>query len=197
MRKIRGFRLKIPHKDFRRRARKIVDLNALGLADDRSIELAIKDFLARVRPAVIFDSFGPESETAELSSMPGLAHTLGLVSLGPDVGPMVAEAGTTSESRGKLLELMVSSAIDQAVQFVIGLLKEEVEAERCQLSPIQHLRDADAEAVLRALDGGKIGMALEAGRLTPERSTAFCLTWLAKPRRARKPRPKAPSGRKR
>ncbi|MFH1724156.1 MAG: hypothetical protein ABII00_05980 [Elusimicrobiota bacterium] len=195
MRKIREFNLRLPFKEIRRRARQAADLNAMGL-DDPKLQLLIEVVQRRLRPAVIFASFGPESrETAALAPIPGLAHTLGLATLGPDIAPLIAETRTENEQRGGLLELVAAVALERAVQFVTGLLRDEVESERCELSPIQHLDEAEAvSAVLERLGGGKIGLKLEAGRLSPEHSTAFCLSWIARKGRRRKSKTRASSG---
>lgn len=201
MRKIRDFRLRISHKELRRRARSVVDLASLGLSedrrDDRKFEVLVDAFSARLKPAVLFESFSSEStETAELSPLPGLAHTLALITLGPGAAEAQAEARTESEARGKLLDLMALMAGEEAVQFVANLLKDEVEEERCELSPIHYLSDPEALSLaFRKLDGAKIGLSLEAGRLLPEGSAAFCLSWVSRGR-SRKTKAKPQAGRK-
>jgi len=203
VRKIRDFRLRLSHKELRRRARTAVDLGSIGLSEDRrddpKFERLVDGFCSRLKPAVLFESFGPDSpETAELSPLPGLAHTLALATLGPCAGELVAEARTESETRGKLYELMARMAGEESVQFVTGLLKDEVEEERCELSPIHYLTEAQALALaFQKLEGSKIGLSLEAGSLHPAFSAAFCLSWISRGRSrkskpgARKPPPQA------
>lgn len=197
MRKIRNFNLRLPFKEIRRRARKVVDLDALGL-DDPKFYTLLTDVQRRLRPAVIFDSFGPESEdTAALAPLPGLAHTLGLATLGADVASLLSEERAKGEERGRLAELIASAALERTVQFVVGLLADEVEAERCELSPIHHLNEPEAVgAVLEKLGGSKIALTLEAGRLDPEFSTAFCISWIAKKGRRKHSRARVSAGRK-
>jgi hypothetical protein len=184
MRKIRGFRLRLPVKETRRRARKAVDLDALGLADEARFARYLDDFSGALSPAVIFDSFGPESmDTEAFAPVPGLAHTLGLATLGPGIGPRAAEERGRGEARGKLYDLCAGLALEASVQFVIGLITDEVEAERCDLSPIQYLTDGEALGLAtEKLAGSKIGIKLEANRLVPEYSAAFCLSWISRRR---------------
>ncbi|MFA5139479.1 MAG: hypothetical protein WC728_09635 [Elusimicrobiota bacterium] len=184
MRKIRGFRLRLPVKETRRRTRKAVDLAALGLAEEPRFSRYLDEFSASLQPAVIFDSFGPESmDTEAFAPIPGLAHTLGLATLGPETSQKAAEERGRGEAHGKLYDLCAGLALEASVQFVIGLITDEVEAERCDLSPIQYLTDAEALGLaLEKLEGSKIGIKLEANRLVPEYSAAFCLSWISRRR---------------
>jgi hypothetical protein len=197
VRKIRDFRINLSHKELRRRVRTAVDLCALGLSDERRLEAEVHSFASKLRPAVVFETFGPDSaETAGLSPIPGLAHTLGLATLGPTVSQALDEARTESEPRGRLYGILAAMALEHAVQFVAGLLREETEAERCELSPLHVLSEPAAIGLAhRRLEASKIGVSFEAGRLVPEHSSAFCLSWISR-RGSRKPRPKAPADRK-
>lgn len=187
MKKIRDFRLKLHFKELRRKARRQLDLDAMGL-DDPAFVALLERAEAALSPAVIYESFGPESEeTARLAPLPGLAHTLGLATLGAGADSWAAELASRSSEHGRLAELLLSGALDQTVQFVLGLLKPEVEAERCELSPIQLVAEPEALGAVHAkLEGGKIEVALEAGRLVPSRSAAFCLSWIKQRRGASK-----------
>jgi hypothetical protein len=209
VRKIRDFRLRLSHKEVRRRARSVADLESIGLGlaeerfrrDDPALEKLVDAFCRRLKPAVLFESFGPDSpETAALSPLPGLAHTLALTTLGSGAGEAVAEASTENKTRGKLYELMARMAGEEAVQFVTGLLKDEVEEERCDLSPIHYLTERqDLNLAFEKLGGSKIGLSLDAGGLHPVFSSAFCLSWISRGRSKKaKPGAKTPpqAGRK-
>ncbi|MFH2204671.1 MAG: hypothetical protein ABIJ96_16275 [Elusimicrobiota bacterium] len=195
MKKIRNFNLRLHFKEIRQRAKRKFDLNKIGLDDD-GLSRLIDDVEKRLKPAVIYESFGPEAEdTAKLAPVPGLAHTLGIATLGPDLLPYVIETREASEQRGLLLEFIAASALRQAVNFIISLLKDDLEAERCELSPIEYLDSPEQSAAVHAkLDGGKILVELKDGALRPEHSAAFCVSWLAKRRGGAKKRPKASSG---
>jgi hypothetical protein len=205
VRKIRDFRLRLSHKEVRRRARSTVDLQSIGLGqsedrfrrDDPALEKLVDAFCGRLKPAVLFESFNPDStETAALSPLPGLAHTLALTTLGPGAGEAVAEAGARNETRGRLYELMARMAGEEAVQFVTGLLKDEVEEERCDLSPIHCLTERQPLTLaFEKLGGSKIGLSLDAEGLHPVFSSAFCLSWISRGR-SRRPKPKPQAGRK-
>lgn len=196
MRKIRDFNLRLHFKETRRRLRKAADLAALGLADDAALAGLFKSFEESLKPAVIFETFGPESwDTAGLSPIPGVAHTVGLATLGPGVGPALEAARAEGEQRAKVFETLAQAALDQAVAFVLNLLKDEVEAERCDLSPIQLLSDAEAlKSVTERLEGEKIEVSARDGRLTPPCSVAFCLSWIARRRGSKAA--KAPASKK-
>ena len=194
MKKIRNFNLRLHFKEIRLRARRKFDLVKLGL-NDENLNKLVGEVEARLKPAVIYESFGPENaDTARLSPVPGLAHTLGLATLGPDLLPYIVETREISEQRGELLDLVAASALRQAVNFIISLLKDDLEDERCELSPLEYLEDTDAvKAAHEKLEGGKILVELKDGALYPEHSAVFCVSWLAK-RRGRKKRTKTSSG---
>jgi len=178
MRKIRDFKLRLPYKEIRRKIRKELDLDAMGLGDPR-FQIFIDSVQERLHPSGIFESFGPGADTAGLSPLPGLAHTLGLATLGAGSTDLSLEARAAGPERGRLMELVSAAAMERTVQFVLGLLEEEVEAERCELSPIHYLQDPEQVlTVVEKLEGSKIGLRCEAGRLLPDSSAAFCLSWL-------------------
>jgi hypothetical protein len=184
VRKIRGFRLALHARELRRRLRRAADLPGLGLDDESLFEKHLKGFGARLEPSVVFESFGADStDTAALSPLPGLAHTIGLVTLGPDADAYLAEQRESGARHAKLAECLRKVALEEGVRFVIGLIAEEVEDERCDLSPIHYVLDPDALAfLLEKLSAAKIRVELSSGTLRPECSAAFCLSWIARPR---------------
>lgn len=196
MKKIRNFNLRLHFKEIRHRARRMFDLNKLGL-DDENLRKLLQEVEDKLQPAVIYESFGAENEeTAALAPVPGLAHTLGLATLGPNLGSHIVETREISAPRGELLELVAASALKQSVNFVASLLKDDLEAERCELSPIEYLENPDAvRVVYDKLDGSKILLELRRGELSPDYSKAFCLSWMSKRRGKKKKTTKASSGR--
>ncbi|MBI5244767.1 MAG: hypothetical protein HY922_13945 [Elusimicrobia bacterium] len=185
MRKIRGFRLALHPKEMRRRLRRLANLQACGVEDEAAFERHIASVSKSLQPAVVFDSLGPESkETARISPIPGLAHTIGFATLGPGADGLLALERSAGPERGKLAERILQMALDECVRFVIGLIAEEVEAERCDLSPIHYVSDPGQLALLsEKLGASKIGLALEdGGGLKPRSSSAFCLNWIVRPR---------------
>lgn len=193
MKKIRNFKLRLHFKETRRRARRKFDLAKLELGDEQWAKL-LSEVEERMKPAVVYETFHAESkETASLAPIPGLAHTLGLATLGPGPASLLEEAGRDSEEMRRLYELIIASGLEQAVQFVVMLLRKDVEAERCELSPIEYLTEfAPLERLFNKLEGGKIDVALTQAGLHPEQSAAFCLSWISKPRRGGA-KPKAPA----
>lgn len=197
MKKIRNFKLHLHFKETRRRARRKFDLASLGLGDEQWANLlsAVEE---RMKPAVVYETFRAESaDTAGLAPIPGLAHTLGLATLGPGPASLLEEAGRDSEEMRRLYELILASGLEQAVQFVIMLLRKDVEAERCELSALAHITEYEPlERLFNKLEGGKIDVALTQAGLHPAQSTAFCLSWISQPRRGGA-KPQAPAAVKR
>jgi len=181
MRKIREFNLRLPFKELRLRANRALDLEAMGI-DDQALSDLIKALEERARSAVVFETYGSDNEDkVGLAPIPGLGRTVGLVSLGPDVAPWVEEHATESEEGGKLAKLLADHALDRCVKFILNLIKDDVEEERCELSPIHPIEDAEHLAhVLETLEGAKIDIGLDAGHLTPSYSMAFCVSWIAR-----------------
>lgn len=192
MRKIRDFNMRLPFKEIRRRALRGAEAPPPGFDDARLI--AILDRAEKgLKPSVLFESYGPDSpETAALSPVPGLAYTVAVATLGPAFPVALDELRTEHPGSGKVLEAAAAVAGERAVQFVLSLIKDEVEDERCELSPIHYITDPEALGlVLSKLDGAKVGVALEAGHLAPGHSRAFCVSWIArKGRRGAKAAPK-------
>lgn len=187
MRKIREFNMRLPFKEIRRRALRGAEWPpgrgpAAGGFDDVKLAAVLARAEAALKPSVLFDSFGPDSpETAALAPIPGVGHTVAVTSLGSDFGARLEELLTEDAGAAKVLQAAAATASERATQFVLSLIKEDVEDERCDLSPIHYLDDPEALAkVLAKLEGPKIGVALEAGRLTPSYSKAFCVSWLAR-----------------
>lgn len=192
MRKIRDFNMRLPFKEIRRRALRGAEAPPPGFDDARLI--AILDRAEKgLKPSVLFESYGPDSpETAALSPVPGLAYTVAVATMGPSFPHILDELRTEHPGSGKILDAAAAVAGERAVQFVLSLIKDEVEDERCELSPIHYITDPDAlSLVLSKLDGAKVGVTLEAGHLAPGQSRAFCVSWIArKGRRGAKAAPK-------
>ena len=181
MRKIKGFKLVLRPHEVRRRARKAgLDLEAAGLTEP--VLNKTLDRLAKApAPGVLFDTFGqPDAEQSLLSSMPGLAYSLILASLG-DAGFPAAVREKEAALPEALWPVLVETALDECVRFASNILADEAEKDNCELSPITPLSGAEAlEAAVRKLDGAKLGIGVEDGRLVPACSLAVSLSWLAK-----------------
>ena len=87
MRKIRGFKLSLRFKEIQRRAKRAkVDLAASGLGADTALATWLETITAKAQPSVIYDSFPPETAAPTgATSIPGLAYTLCVATLGPDI----------------------------------------------------------------------------------------------------------------
>lgn len=192
MRKIREFNMHLPFKEIRRRALRGAEAGPLGFEESK-LPSVLERAEAALKPSVLFESYGPDSpETAALAPIPGVGHTVAVTTLGPAFGARLEELLTEDPRSAKVLEAAAATAFERATAFVLSLIKEDVEDERCDLSPIHYLTDPEALAtVLAKLEGAKIGVSLEAGNLTPGHSKAFCVSWLArKGKRGAKAAPK-------
>ena len=181
MRKIRGFKLKLRVKDMQRRAKRAkLDLGALGLTGEPQLQAWLDRLSATAAPAVLFDSF-PGEEATGLSPMPGLACSLAVATLGPDLDSFAERLPLERPAESKLFELAAKAALEESVRFVLALVEGEATEERCVLSPIQYLDGREQlGAILAKLEGHKIGVALGENGLRPRQSTAFSASWLAK-----------------
>ena len=181
MRKIKGFKLVLRPHEVRRRARKAgVDLESAGLTEP--VLLKTLERLAKsVVPGVLFDTFGhPDPDQSVLSPLPGLAYSLILASLGADSFPASVRE-KESALPPALWPVLDETALDECVRFASNIIADEAEKDNCELSPITSLSEARAlEAVVRKLDGAKLGVGLDNGTLTPAASLAVSLSWLAK-----------------
>lgn len=179
MRKIKGFKLVLRPHEVKRRAKKAgLDLEAAGLPEP--VLLKTLDRLAKaVAPGVLFDTFGAtDPDQTLLSPMPGLAYSLIIASLANGFEP-IREKETTLPAA--LWPVLDETALDECVRFASGLIADEAEKDNCELSPISPVNTADAlAAAVRKLDGAKLGVRLNEGRLAPAASLAVSLSWLAK-----------------
>ena len=180
MRKIKGFKLVLRPHEVKRRARKAgVDLEAAGLPEP--VLLKTLERLAKtLAPGVLFDTFGhPDPDQSVLSPMPGLAYSLILGSLGEGFPAAVREKETVVPE--KLWPVMEECGLDECVRFASNIIADEAEKDNCELSPINVLADGAAlEAVVRKLEGAKLGVSLDGVKLSPAASIAVSLSWLAK-----------------
>lgn len=177
MRKIVGFKLNLRLREVLRRAKKA------GLDPAGGGEAELEAWLARASkaaaPAVLFETFPhPDADQPLLSPMPGLAYSLVLATVGDGLRALAEEAGQGPSRLGALAEEL---ALEDCLRFAAAIIQEEAAKESCELSPSTPLCEPAAlEAVLRKLEGSKIGVRLAQGRLTPTASLASSLSWLSK-----------------
>ena len=181
MRKIKGFKLVLRPHEVRRRAKKAgLDLEAAGLPEPVLIK-TLERLAKTVVPGVLFDTFGhPDADQPVLSPLPGLAYSLILACLGEESFSAAVREREASIP-APLWPVLEETALDECVRFASNIIADEAEKDNCELSPINSLESAPAvEAVVRKLDGGKLGVAIQDGRLHPSASIAVSLSWLAK-----------------
>ena len=181
MRKIVGFKLSLRAKEIQRRAKK-AKLDPQSTGDEASLQALLSELSKGLKPAVLFETFPrADPDQAALSSMPGLAYSLILATLG--------EGFVQRETPADLWQIVVAVALEDAVAFATRLLQDDAEKESCELSPLSALAEpAAVETAVRKLDGSKIGVAAAEGRLSPAASSAVSLSWLAKSKARSKPK---------
>lgn len=180
MRKIRGFKLALRPKEIARRAKKAgLDLAGMGLDAEPALAGFLGGFAAAARPSVLYGSF--PAEGSALSPVPGLAFSLCLSTLGPEPEAFIAETTRVSPERGPLLEIAAKAALEETARFALGLIEAEAREERCELSPLQRLTEAEAlKTAVERLEGHKIGVAAGGDGLRPAYSAAFSISWLSR-----------------
>jgi hypothetical protein len=180
VRKIKGFKLPLRPHEFKRRAKKAgVDLEAAGLGPEPVLLKFLDRASKSLNAGVLFDTFAhPDPDVKLLSPMPGLAYSVVLASLGAAFEPIKEKEASIPAALWPVLE---ETGLDEAVRFASNLLADDAEKDNCELSPINELSSADAvEAAVRKLDGSKLGVGVEGGRLVPAASVCVSLSWLAK-----------------
>jgi len=179
VRKIKSFKLILRPHEVKRRAKKAgLDLETAGLGDPALAKL-LERLAKALAPGVLFDTFGSaDPDQSILSPMPGLAYSLILAGLGEAFTPVRAAQTGVPEGLWPLLE---EAALDESVRFASGIIADEAEQDNCELSPLTPLAEVAAlEAVVRKLDGVKLGISFQDGKLFPAASLAVSLSWLAK-----------------
>ena len=182
MRKIIGFKLNLKLKEIQRRAKRAkFDLVTTGLQEPELQPLLAAAERA-LKPAVLFETFAhPDPDQQILSPIPGLAYSLIVASLGAGLSAQREKTRQENPAQLPLWDLAEETALDEAIRFAATLIEEEAARESCELSPITPLNDAAVvEKVVAKLEGGKIGVKAEGGRLSPCASAACSLSWLSK-----------------
>ncbi|HVA67141.1 MAG TPA: hypothetical protein VNK24_09505 [Elusimicrobiota bacterium] len=182
MRKIIGFRIDIRAHEVLRRAKKAgLKPEDAGL-DSGKIDLLIAGAIKSANPAVLFETFPPtDPDSAQLSSMPGLAYSLILATLGPGFETAQAAAETSAPDTAAWRAVVQEAGLEEIFRFASGLIADEAAKESCEISPLSKFTDAPViERALAKIDAAKIGVSMSDGSLSPAPSSAASLSWLAK-----------------
>ncbi len=182
MKKVIGFKLSLRVKEIQRRAKKAkFDLATTGLQEPE-LQPLLTAAERTLKPAVLYDTFAaPDPDQTALSPMPGLAYSLVLASLGDGLSKQREKARQENPAQLPLWDIAEETALDEAVRFATTLLEDEAARESCELSPISAISDGGAlETVARKLEGAKIGVRVDGGKLAPSASTACSVSWLSK-----------------
>lgn len=185
MRKIRKFKMELRARELARRAKKAkLDPASAGLGTEEQLAAFASRFQKTLEPAVVYQSFGPEHPRAALAPVAGLGFSLGIATLGR--GPEAFSAALLEgrqEAQAPFARLAAELALEDAVAFVLGLLKQESDEEECDLSPVAPLREsAGIESAAEELQADRIGVSVADGRFEPLNTSAFSVSWIARPR---------------
>ncbi|MDE2314706.1 MAG: hypothetical protein KGL04_11095 [Elusimicrobia bacterium] len=182
MRKIIGFRIEIRAHEILRRAKKAgLKPEDAGL-DAGRVELLATDAVKAANPAVLFETFPPtDPDSSELSSMPGLAYSLILATLGTGFEAARSKARQETPEQAAWWPVLEEIALDEIFRFASALITDEAAKESCTISPLSKFSDpAVLRKALAKIDSGKIGVTLTDGGFSPAPSSAASLSWLAK-----------------
>lgn len=182
MRKIIGFKLHLKLKEIQRRAKRAhFDLAGNGLQEPE-LQPLLDQASRSLKPAVLFETYAhPDADQQALSPLPGLAYSLVLTTLGGGLSELREKTRQENPGQLALWDLAEQAALDESVRFATSILEDEAAKESCELSPLTTLSEGPVlETVVRKLEGGKIGVRAESGKLQPAASAACSLSWLSK-----------------
>jgi hypothetical protein len=185
VRKIRKFKMELRVRELARRAKKAkLDLAAAGLASEAELAGFAAEFQKALEPAVVYQSFGPDHPEAGLAPVSGLGFSLGIATIGRGAEAFSAALlEKRQEGKAPLARLAAELALEDAVAFVLGLLKQEADEDECDLSPVGPLRETTAlAAAARELQAERIGVSVANERFEPLSTSAFSVSWIARPR---------------
>lgn len=199
MRKIKKFKIPIYTYDILRKARKRkIDLFALGLADQDSAKEYIASIAASLEPSTMFDLLAPEDGLAEKAGLNGVAGTLGVITLGASFAGKLR--AVTDPELFRLAETAAFLFAETGLKVVSELASQEITGEgfspgnvrrlfavpepETENEPACQLDPETIAAILDRLNGGKIGVSLLEGSLSPKYSLIFSIPWLAKKKTA-------------
>ncbi len=172
MRKIVGFKIQLRAWELMRRAKKS------GFPIESPQEV-IQDDLDRIakslKPAILFDTFGIEDPDQKVfSPVPGIAYSLILATIGEASSPL-KPVSVGHEA------LVWEMALEECRKFAVEIINSEAQKDSCELSPVSLLLKPEIqEAAVKKMDGSKIGISFQEGRLTPLLSSVAALSWVSK-----------------
>ncbi|MCX5783082.1 MAG: hypothetical protein NTW04_01350 [Elusimicrobia bacterium] len=202
MRKIRRFKILIHHKEIIRRVNRAVpDLKSGGFENDQSIAEFVSCLAGEMEPAVVFDSFENNNFAEVVAVKKEGTFSAAVVTLG---GGLEAKINSFSEPASMEIALIAAGEFFEcAVDFVLGLIKEEAEKESFVLdqpkffiAPVFPFKDplypprflkegttysGQAGAFFdKNLSCDKISVTFNEGKPSPALTTAFAVGWLSK-----------------
>ena len=212
MRKIKGFKIQIYHKEIARRLKKAgIDLSSAGLADGKALEEFVCAAAAKLEPSVVFDSFPADDHSMyEATPVAGSAFSAGAVTLGRSADEKILSI--TDPLTREIAAVAMAVFMETAIKFVLDLIEEEVRREGLEPGPIQYLfsppqdlytastRSAQIcefagqtkpspeilEKLGQKLEFPKIGIHLNEGSGCPRYTAVFSIPWLVKRKKTAK-----------
>lgn len=205
MRKIKKFKIAVHHKEIARRLKKAgLDPATAGISGENALREFVSCLASETGPAVVFDAFPSGSEQSKhVTSMPGLAFSAGVVTLGDAIEEKLR---SFTADKAAVAKVVLEIFLEGGVRFVLGIIGEEAAREGLELGPIQYLSSPSpyegvtpsgrvggaylsAEAfnaalgeLMKKLECPKIGVEWRypEARLHPEYTAIFSVPWLAK-----------------
>ncbi|MDO8803827.1 MAG: hypothetical protein Q7R35_05315 [Elusimicrobiota bacterium] len=198
MKKIKKFKIPVYSYEVLRKARKHkLDLAAAGLPDEAAVREHASALAAALEPAVVFEYFPPEDETAaRINGAVRQPLTAGILTLGKSFEEKLA--GQKDDTLKRLGRIAAQVFMQTAVGVTSDLAVREAEPEGFELGsaiyiascPEPELPPQEATAVplyenelikslFERLEASKIGVSYD-GAFSPKYSAVFALPWLSK-----------------
>ncbi len=172
MRKIVGFRINLRAWELLRRAKKEgITLEVPQEALQSDLDRIVKS----LKPAILFETFGvDDADQKTFSPISGIAYSLILATIGEPALPL-QPVSIGSET------LVWEMALEECRKFAVEIISSEAQKDSCELTPVSLLLAPEIqEAAIRKMDGSKIGVSFQEGRMAPLLSSVASLSWISK-----------------
>ncbi len=182
MRKIVGFKIHLRAWELLRRAKKAG--SPLEVSQE-TLENDLDRIAKSLKPAILFETFGVDDpDQKNFSPVSGIAYSLILATIGEISSPL-QPVSVGSET------LVWEMALDECRKFAVEIINSEAQKDSCELSPVSLLLTPEiVAAAVKKMDGSKIGIGFQDGRITPLLSSVAALSWVSKIKKKKsKPQP--------
>ncbi|MCG2725178.1 MAG: hypothetical protein L6420_02790 [Elusimicrobia bacterium] len=206
MKKIKKFKIPIySHEVFRKAKKRKIELDKLGLSDDKAIKEYASSLAALLEPATVFDYFEACHIHSKILMPPkAAACTCGIFTIGDKLDTKLKTI--EDENEIKLIHAACDVFMNTGINFIKDLIAKEAALESFELGDIDYFYNmsllcekendlpensekANSKEILisalKELQAEKIGVSLnENGELTPKFTSAFTIGWFPKSKKS-------------